>query len=116
MVALVSDSPCAPPPLAGLDAAKQAGSEGDVRAVVVGLHGGDTLDRFTPGDVVEVVAVTGADAVARRLVDLGFWAGSRVTVVRRAPLADPTVYWLCGYRLALRRGEAMRVVVRAARP
>lgn len=76
----------------------------------------ETLDRFEPGDVVEVIAVTGDDAVARRLVDLGFWPGSLVTVVRRAPLADPTVYRLCGYRLALRRGEAKRVVVRAARP
>ncbi len=82
-----------------------------------GVHAREeTLDCFEPGDVVEVVAVTGEDAVARRLVDLGFWAGSQVTVGRRAPLADPTVYRLCGYRLALRRVEAMRVVVRAARP
>ena len=72
-----------------------------------------TLDRFAPGERVEVVAVSGDDAVGRRLAALGFWAGTEVVVVRRAPLGDPTVYHLSGYRLALRRGEATRVVVRA---
>ena len=115
MVALLSDSPCAPPSSAGTDPAKHAGDAGEPCGTAV-VAGDGTLDRFRAGDVVEVVAVTGADVVARRLVDLGFWPGSQVTVVRRAPLADPTVYRLCGYRLALRRGEAMRVVVRRARP
>lgn len=74
------------------------------------------LDGFRPGEVVVVVRVEGDDAIARRLVDLGFWSGTEVTVLRRAPLADPTVYRLSGYRLALRRNEAARVIVRRSQP
>src|SRR5262245_15807887 len=70
-----------------------------------------TLDQVRPGAVASVLRVEGDDAVARRLGDLGFWAGTSVEVVRRAPLGDPTQYDLRGYRLALRRSEARRVVV-----
>lgn len=115
MVALLSESPCTTAASGGSEAAKLAVVSGDGSRAEDRTHEA-TLDRFKPGEVVEVVCVTGQDAVARRLVDLGFWPGSLVTVVRRAPLGDPTVYRLCGYRLALRRGEALRVVVRATRP
>jgi ferrous iron transport protein A len=48
----------------------------------------------------------------RRLADLGFVRGTTVRVSKRAPLGDPTVYDLRGYRLCLRRTEADRVRVR----
>lgn len=70
-----------------------------------------TLDQIAPGASASVVAVDGDDAVARRLAAMGFWPGTRVEVVRRAPLGDPTQYALRGYRLALRRQEAQRVLV-----
>jgi ferrous iron transport protein A len=50
--------------------------------------------------------------VSRRLLDLGFVPGTRVRVLRRAPLGDPTVYELRGTQLCLRRSEAVRVLVR----
>ena len=50
--------------------------------------------------------------VSRRLLDLGFVPGTRVRVLRRAPLGDPTVYELRGTQLCLRRSEAARVWVR----
>lgn len=40
--------------------------------------------------------------VAPRLRDLGFVPGTRVKVVRRAPLGDPIEIELRGYRLCLR--------------
>ncbi|MFO0745684.1 MAG: FeoA family protein [Myxococcota bacterium] len=70
-----------------------------------------TLDRLTPKETAAVVRVDGDDAVTRRLVDLGFWPGTEVSLVRKAPLGDPGEYALRGYRLALRRGEARRVIV-----
>lgn len=73
-----------------------------------------TLDRVPPGTSITVVRVEGDDAVARRLEDLGFWAGTVVEVVRRAPFGDPTQYAFRGFRLALRRAEARRVIVRLA--
>ncbi len=65
------------------------------------------------GAEAKVAAVEGGDALAQRLVDLGFWEGTSVQLVRRAPLGDPIEYRLRGYRLALRRNEAARVRVMA---
>lgn len=59
-------------------------------------------------DRVEVSA-TGTDA---RLEHMGFLPGTTVKVERRAPLGDPTVYELRGYRLALRRESAELITVR----
>ena len=39
-------------------------------------------------------------------------ARTRIRVVRRAPLGDPCVYALRGYRLCLRRADARHVLVR----
>jgi len=54
------------------------------------------------------------DPVGDRLASLGFLPGTSVTVLRRAPLGDPTVYELRGYQLCLRRREAERVLVTGA--
>lgn len=72
-----------------------------------------TLDKARPGLIVLVEGVAGGDAIARRLVDLGFRPGTEVLVERVAPLGDPVQYRLHGYRLALRKAEARRVLVRA---
>ena len=72
-----------------------------------------TLDRVPRGESVRVVAVDGADAIARRLDDLGLREGVEVAVLRQAPLGDPTVYELHGYQLCLRQSESGRVRVAA---
>jgi ferrous iron transport protein A len=64
--------------------------------------------------VVELVEP--GSPVSRRLLDLGFVPGTRVRVLRRAPLGDPTVYELRGTQLCLRRSEAARVLVRPLDP
>lgn len=69
------------------------------------------LGSARPGQRVVVREVTGADALARRLVDLGFLPGVEVQVLHVAPLGSPVSYRLHGYRLALRRAEADRVLV-----
>lgn len=56
--------------------------------------------------------VRAGDAIGERLLDLGLVPGTRVVVLRRAPLGDPSVYELRGYQLCLRRSEAERVSVR----
>ncbi len=70
------------------------------------------LADLRPGEAGYVVAVTGDDAIGRRLLDLGLLPGTAISVVRRAPLGDPVVYELRGYRLCLRRSEAARIRVR----
>jgi Fe2+ transport system protein FeoA len=70
-----------------------------------------TLEQLKPGEAGVVFKVEGEDEVALRLSDLGFWPGTRVVVVRRAPLGDPVHYQLRGFDLALRSNEARRVLV-----
>lgn len=74
-----------------------------------------TLDAQRRGGYAVVVDVAGGDAIARRLVDLGFRSGTEVRVERVAPFGDPLEVRLHGYRLALRKSEAARVII-APRP
>lgn len=70
-----------------------------------------TLDSSPLGASVRVMRIEGEDAIAQRLHDLGFWPGTEVSVLQRAPFGGPLAFSLQGYRLALRRTEAARVVV-----
>ncbi len=74
-----------------------------------------TLDQIPQGQLVRVVSVGGADAIARRLDDLGVRKGVEIEVLRRAPLGDPTVFELHGYQLCLRRAESARIEVAESR-
>lgn len=67
-----------------------------------------TLADVVPGQQVRIVAVCdeAAPAIARRLFDLGFAPGVEVEMLRRAPLADPVIYRIAGYEIALRRAQA----------
>jgi Fe2+ transport system protein FeoA len=70
------------------------------------------LAELEPGSDARVEAVEADTPIGRRLLDLGFVPGTPVRVLRRAPLGDPVEYELRGYRLCLRRTEAMRIRVR----
>lgn len=75
-----------------------------------------TLDDLQAGQIATVLAVSGDDAVSRRLEALGFWPGHAVRVVRRAPLGDPLQVAVAGYRLALGRAESRRVQLTVGQP
>ncbi|MBX3461737.1 MAG: ferrous iron transport protein A [Planctomycetes bacterium] len=64
------------------------------------------------GDLYEVLGVDGDDPLARRLQAAGVWPGAAIELLTRAPFGDPLLFRLHGYRLALRRSEALRVRVR----
>jgi ferrous iron transport protein A len=51
-------------------------------------------------------------AVRRRLLDLGFSIGTRVTAVRRSPLGDPVAFEVRGAVIALRQEQAEAIEVR----
>lgn len=73
-----------------------------------------TLDQILPGREAEIVDVTLIGADLQRLLDMGFLEGTRVKVVRSAPLKDPIDIQIRGYLVALRRREASGVEVRAS--
>lgn len=66
----------------------------------------------------------GASAVVRdfpkvgpgfvRLREMGLLAGTRITLIRTAPLGDPIEIKLRGYHLTLRKSEAEHVLVEPA--
>jgi len=72
------------------------------------------LSELAPGSEAIVVSVDTDGPIGGRLQDLGLLPGTHVRAIRRAPLGDPAVYELRGYRLCLRRNECRRVLVRSA--
>ena len=70
------------------------------------------LNTLTPGQTGWVTAVDTDDPRGRRLLDLGFLPGTSLRVLRRAPLGDPVLYELRGYRVCLRNEDSLRVRVR----
>ncbi len=75
------------------------------------LPGAQTLDRFEPGTQVQVLNVTGALPIRRRLLEMGLCPGVAVDVIRRAPLGDPLEVRVRGYLLSLRLDQAAQVSV-----
>jgi len=76
-------------------------------ATLVDLRKGDAgiLDRIDlPGDD------------ARRLMELGFLPGTRVTAGLSAPGGDPRVFQVDGSEIALRRETARKLRVRMEKP
>lgn len=70
------------------------------------------LSDLRVGDAARVVHVdVGRRGEGRRLLEVGFVPGTTVSVDRRAPLGDPTVYELRSTRLALRRAAAELIEV-----
>ena len=70
-----------------------------------------TLDQLRAGQGGQILRVEGDPAVARRLMELGLVPGTRVEVLRRAPLGDPLELSVRGVHLSLRRTEALRIHV-----
>ncbi|MFO7658208.1 MAG: ferrous iron transport protein B [Bacteroidales bacterium] len=58
-----------------------------------------------------ITKVLGRGAFRRRLTEMGFIRGKKVTVIKNAPLKDPVEYKLIGYNISLRRSEASLIEV-----
>jgi ferrous iron transport protein B len=58
-----------------------------------------------------IVKVRGRGAFRKRITEMGFVKGQRVTVIKNAPLRDPVEYTVMGYQVSLRRSEAELIEV-----
>lgn len=67
------------------------------------------LSEIRQGESCIVKSVKTHNAFGKRLCDLGFVEGTRVTVLAVAPLGDPIEFSLRGYRITLRKNEASLV-------
>ena len=70
------------------------------------------LSELPPGRDAVVDSVDDSGPIGRRLLDLGLLPGTPLRALRRAPLGDPSVFELRGYRLCLRKSESSRVRLR----
>lgn len=69
------------------------------------------LSVLNTGEQGVIVKVNGHGSFRKRLIEMGFIAGKKVTVVLNAPLKDPIEYEILGYKLSLRRSEAEQIEV-----
>jgi Fe2+ transport system protein FeoA len=70
-----------------------------------------TLGDVSIGSSVTVIAVAGEAAFRRRLMELGVLPGTRIELVRVAPLGDPMELRVRGCALSIRRDEARSIAV-----
>ena len=63
--------------------------------------------------IVERIELTGA--TKRRLIEMGITPGTRVGVLKRAPLGDPIEILLRGFSLTIRGDDAEKILVAEVR-
>jgi len=69
------------------------------------------LSDLNTGERGVIVKVNGHGAFRKRLIEMGFISGKKVTVVLNAPLKDPIEYEILGYKISLRREEAKQIEI-----
>lgn len=72
------------------------------------------LSDLQTGETGIITKVLGRGAFRKRITEMGFVKGKKVTVVKSAPLLDPIEYEIMGYKVSLRRSEAELVEIVAA--
>lgn len=72
---------------------------------------GKYLSCLRTGESAIITKVLGHGAFRKRITEMGFVKGKKVTVVKNAPLHDPVEYQIMGYNIYLRRSEARMVEV-----
>jgi ferrous iron transport protein A len=73
-----------------------------------------SLGDLSPGEEGVLDQLDLPKDVARRLMELGFLPGQRITRAMAAPGGDPMVYRVDGSEIALRKETASRLHLRAA--
>ena len=63
------------------------------------------------GQHAEIVSIDCERRLSRRLMEMGLLPGTRLRVVRVAPLGDPIELRVRNYSLSLRRAEAAKIAV-----
>ena len=63
------------------------------------------------GEEAVIKYVFGQGAFRKRISEMGFVKGQKVTVIKNAPMKDPVEYEIMGYKVSLRRSEAEMIEV-----
>jgi Fe2+ transport system protein FeoA len=80
----------------------------------VGVRQLRVLSKLNVGESGVLVGLDLPESVQNHLMHMGFVPDALVTVLRRAPAGDPTVYSVDGLEIALRRETAAAICMRPA--
>lgn len=69
------------------------------------------LSELKPGESGIIVKILGHGAFRKRVIEMGFVRGRKITALMSAPLNDPVKYTLMGYEVSLRLSEAHLVEI-----
>ena len=69
------------------------------------------LSDLKTGQSALIVKILGHGAFRKRVMEMGFVKGRRITAILAAPLRDPVKYRLMNYEVSLRRSEASMIEV-----
>ncbi len=70
-----------------------------------------TLRELEIGSTAEITEVKGEGALRQHLLDMGLLPGTKVTIVKYAPMGDPVEVRVHGYELTLRLADAQQISV-----
>jgi len=69
------------------------------------------LSDLKPKDSARVKKIEGETSLKRKLLDMGVIPGTKLEVIKLAPLGDPIDIKIKGYHLSLRKEEARHISV-----
>jgi len=72
------------------------------------------LSELKSGEEGVIVRIIGRGSNIRRMLDMGLTSGTKIRVIRKAPLGDPIEFEVRGFNLSLRKEEADLVVVKTS--
>jgi len=73
------------------------------------------LLQLEDGQEAIIVKVLGHGTFRKRIIEMGFIRGKKVTAIKKAPLQDPAEYRIMDYYVSLRRSEAKLIKVIVAK-
>ncbi len=69
------------------------------------------LDTVNVGSKIKVAGLLSSGSLRERMLALGLTKGATVEVIRKGPTGDPTLYYIRGTMIALRKEEASLIQI-----
>ncbi|MBF0369534.1 MAG: ferrous iron transport protein A [Magnetococcales bacterium] len=70
-----------------------------------------TLADLKNGETAKIHRLMGDETSKRRLMALGIVKGKEISLEVKAPMGDPRIYSILGYRLTIRNEDARNILV-----
>lgn len=70
-----------------------------------------SLNELKAGEIGIIRKILAKSGLKKRLLQMGFVPGEKVSLVEYAPLGDPIKFTVKGYHLSLRKEEAENIII-----